>query len=403
MYYTKDENQLTIDDFYMPFAGKLDPNNRWGRLSRLMPWKRIEEIYLRSMSQETGHSAIPERIAFGAIYIKESENYTDERCVTAIRENPYMQYFLGLHEFRQEPLFDPSMMVHFRKRFPVEDVARINEYVCTGKWPEDGRCVDRNDEKKDSDDDDSEPPKSGKCVKGRMNPNTSKKKAKRQKKNRGKILLDTTVAPADIKYPTDIDLLNRCREHRETAINILWKHVPHKGHKLPYSAKKARKSYLSIAKFKRWTKKKVRKGIGEQMSYIEQAGKQLEKFRALAPDVKLPNWLAARLEVIPEVYAQQKYMYDGQTSTRTAICRPRRRTTAGSSASTRRRSWRTRSTRPEPTGPGVRNGTSVFPARFSDGAGPENPGIPGRCVGTPANATPSREETEISSGDTVLA
>ena len=38
-----------------------------------------------------------------------------------------MQYFLGLHEFQQEPLFDPSMMVHFRKRFPVEEVARINE------------------------------------------------------------------------------------------------------------------------------------------------------------------------------------------------------------------------------------------------------------------------------------
>ncbi len=38
MYYTKDANQLTIDDFYMPFAGKLDPSNRWIRLSRLMPW-----------------------------------------------------------------------------------------------------------------------------------------------------------------------------------------------------------------------------------------------------------------------------------------------------------------------------------------------------------------------------
>ena len=315
MYYIEDANQLTIENFYMPFAGKLDANNRWVRLSKLMPWERIEEIYLRSMSQETGHPAIPARIAFGAIYIKEAENYTDQRCVTAIQENPYMQYFLGLHEFRQEPLFDPSMMVHFRKRFPVEDVARINEYVCTGKWPEDGRCVDRNDEK-DSDDGDSEPPKpdnSGKGVKGRMNPNTSKKKVKRQKKNRGKMLLDATVAPADIKYPTDIDLLNQCREHCETAVNILWRHVPHKGHKLPYSAKKARKSYLNIAKSKRWTAKKLRKAIGEQLSYIKQAGKQLVRFKSLAPDVKLPNWLAARFAVIPKVYAQQKYMYDNHT------------------------------------------------------------------------------------------
>ncbi len=97
------------------------------------------------MSVETGRRAYSSRIAFGSIYIKEAEKLTDESCVTAIQENPYMQYFLGLHEFTQEPLFDASMMVHFRKRFPVEDVARINEYVCTGKWPEGGRNVDRND------------------------------------------------------------------------------------------------------------------------------------------------------------------------------------------------------------------------------------------------------------------
>ena len=56
------------------------------------------------------------------------------------------------------------------------------------------------------------------------------------------------MAPADIKYPTDIDLLNKSREHLETAVDILWEEVPHKGHKLPYSPKAARKSYLSLAK-----------------------------------------------------------------------------------------------------------------------------------------------------------
>ena len=143
MYYSEDKDQVVLAEFLMPFAGKLDPQNRWVRLSSIMPWDKIEEIYLRTMSTETGRKAIPARIAFGAIYIKESENLTD----TAIQENPYMQYFLGLHEFQQEPLFDASMMVHFRKRFPVEDVAKINEYVCTGKWPEAGRSVDRNAEK----------------------------------------------------------------------------------------------------------------------------------------------------------------------------------------------------------------------------------------------------------------
>ena len=68
-----------------------------------------------------------------------------------LQENSYMQYFVGLHEFHAEPLFEPCMMVHFRKRFLVEEVAKINDYVYTGKWPEEQRNVDRNDDEDDED------------------------------------------------------------------------------------------------------------------------------------------------------------------------------------------------------------------------------------------------------------
>lgn len=123
----------------MPFGGHLSAQNRWVKLAELMPWEQIEEIYAQSMSQETGRTALSARIAFGAIFIKESENLTDEGTVTAIQENSYMQYFLGLETFQTEPLFDPSTMVHFRRRFPVEQVAKINEFVCTGVWLEEVR------------------------------------------------------------------------------------------------------------------------------------------------------------------------------------------------------------------------------------------------------------------------
>ena len=65
--------------------------------------------------------------------------------VRYIQENPYVQYYLGLHEFHMEPLFDSSMMVHFRKRFPIEFVAKVNEYICTGKWPEEMRMIQGQD------------------------------------------------------------------------------------------------------------------------------------------------------------------------------------------------------------------------------------------------------------------
>ena len=310
----------------MPFGGKLLKTNRWVKLASIMPWEHIEQIYMASFQSERGRPAISSRIAFGSIFIKENDNLTDEGTVAAIAENPYMQYFLGLTAFQAEPLFDPSMMVHFRKRFPVEEVAKINEYICTGVWPDQQRNVDRNDTQEElqqeetQQDENQESNQEHPSKSGKRDKNTSKKKLKRekkQKKNRGKLIMDATVAPADIKYPTDIDLLNKSREHLETAVDILWKEVPHKGHKLPYSPKKARKSYLSLAKSKKWTEAKCRTAIGDQLRCIQQATKRLEELEVLVPDYekRFPAWLHRRLEVIPLVYAQQKGMYDNHTHT----------------------------------------------------------------------------------------
>jgi hypothetical protein len=38
-----------------------------------------------------------------------------------------MQFFLGFAGYSSKAPFDPSMMVHFRKRFSEEDLSRINE------------------------------------------------------------------------------------------------------------------------------------------------------------------------------------------------------------------------------------------------------------------------------------
>ena len=97
--------------------------------------------------------------------------------------------------------------------------------------------------------------------------------------NNGTLIMDATVADADIKYPTDIDLLNQCREHLETAIDLLWPYVSHEQHKYPYNRKKARQSFLNISKSKKWTRKKLHAGIALQLDYMDvmlvQSKKQL--------------------------------------------------------------------------------------------------------------------------------
>jgi len=301
MYRKINREQQTIEDFFLPFGGKLDAKNRWVKLAEITPWERIEEYYVQSMSQETGRGAISARVAFGAVSLRQSERLSDEDTVRYIQENPYVQYYLGLHEFHMEPLFDPSMMVHFRKRFPIEFVAKVNEYICTGKWPEEMRNVDRNDD--DHRDGNGGCNSEENLAEGDLPPNS------------GTLIMDATVADADIKYPTDIDLLNQCREHLETAIDLLWPHVPHDQHKYPYNTKKARQVFLNISKSKKWTAKKLHTGIGQQLGYIDKAMERLEEMQNLVPDweEKLPSWLRDRLLVLPKVYLQQKEMYDRGT------------------------------------------------------------------------------------------
>jgi len=303
MYRQQDKEQLGIEDYFLPFEGQLDSENRWVKLSKLMPWDYIEEVYSKGFSPDTGRAAKTARIAFGAIYVKEQERLTDDGCVRYIQENPYVQYFLGLKHFEAEPLFDASMMVHFRKRFPADEIAKINEYICLGRWLE-----------RDDKDDGDSPDGGGKTKKG-PNPNTSKRKLKSRKKNAGKLLLDATVAPSDIRYPTDISLLNQCREIQEHAIDLVWEHTARHGHKTPYNRRNARKSYLKIAKAKRHRKNAVRNAIGEQLRYVKQGAARLEELRKEAPEILFPAWLAQRLEVIPTVVAQQEEMYEKRINT----------------------------------------------------------------------------------------
>ncbi len=87
-YFREDKNRLILDEFKLPFSGKPDATDRWVQLAEVMPWDKIEEINLRTMSIETDRRATPSRMAFGAIFIKEYRNYTDEEVVAEIRENP---------------------------------------------------------------------------------------------------------------------------------------------------------------------------------------------------------------------------------------------------------------------------------------------------------------------------
>ena len=129
MYRMKNRDQLEFEDFYLPFGGKLRSDNRWVKLAKLIPWDELEQRYASLFSEDRGAPAKPFRMALGALIIKERLGLTDEETVEHIRETPYLQYLIGFNEYRDEAPFDPSMMVHFRKRLTDEIINDINERI----------------------------------------------------------------------------------------------------------------------------------------------------------------------------------------------------------------------------------------------------------------------------------
>ena len=101
--YRHNQKQLQFEDFYLPFGGKLRSDNRWVRLAKFIPWEDFEPEYAKSLaSPDKGPPAKSVRVAIGTLIIKERLGISDEETVEQISENPYLQYFLGFEEFKDE-------------------------------------------------------------------------------------------------------------------------------------------------------------------------------------------------------------------------------------------------------------------------------------------------------------
>lgn len=274
-------DQTEFVDFLLPFGGKLKTNNRWVRLAAMMPWQVVEQCYAESLAGTgMGSPAKSGRIAYGALVIKERLGITDEETVEQISENPYLQYFLGLNEFREEPLFDPSMMVHFRARFTEAAHQRINDAIIGLATP---KVSDQPE-----DDDQGDPPANG-----------------------GKLLIDATCTPADISYPTDLKLLGEAREKTEQIIDTL--HAPFIGErKKPRTYRcKARKQFLAVAKQKKPGKRKIRKAIGQQLRYIKRNLGHIDEMLESGSSLELLSKHQLRcLQIIHELHRQQSIMHE---------------------------------------------------------------------------------------------
>jgi hypothetical protein len=118
MYWREHRNQLSIEDFFLPFGGKISGDNRWIKLAGLIPWDELEDDYASQFCKGFGAPAKPSRMALGVLIIKARMGLTDEELVKQIKENPHLQFIIDLEALHYSAPFDPPMMVYFHQRLP---------------------------------------------------------------------------------------------------------------------------------------------------------------------------------------------------------------------------------------------------------------------------------------------
>jgi len=250
----------------MPFGGKLNENNRWLKMEELIPWEELEEEYAKIFSQ-MGRPAKDAQLVIGAICIKHKEGLSDEGVRDAILENPYMQAFCGLENFvtKKEQLFNGSSLSRVRKRMGKKYFRKFERKVLNKL-------------------------KGKRLIKGRVQ------------------MLDATVFPSNIRYPTDVWLLNQVREWLVKRISQIGKKVG----KLKRTYKrKAREKYLNFSK-KRKRRGKTARGAQKQMiQYVRRNLRQLEELieEIGKRGMEIEETIKNKLKVAKKIYKQQVEMY----------------------------------------------------------------------------------------------
>ena len=366
--------QLKIEEFKTPFEINIEKHidNRWVRLANSLPWDSLAKVYYSKMCKDNGAPAKSARLVIGALIVKGLLKLSDRETMEMIRENCFIQYFLGMSAYSYEYPFDRTLLTKIRKRIGIEEydlmsreLLKIAEMVERGeeerikegardkfKKQEEkvkGEKGIKNGEKgigsersrveremvKESDEielkesqvkredkedkreviaDKDETKKKEELNKQNKELEKEKEKEKsHQEKHKGKLIIDATVIEQQIAYPNDLGLLNKCREESERLIDELHKIL--KWEKKPRTYRQeARKKYLMIAKKKRKSEKEIRRGIKEQLGYLRRNIRHINKMLDELKTRGMKGWVLSYRDlrifwVIQEVYRQQEEMY----------------------------------------------------------------------------------------------
>lgn len=277
MRYVSQAKILTMETFRSSLES-LPKDNRWVILGDTLPWAAIEKVYNKKLkNQKRGAGNKPARVVVGAMIVKHKMNLSDAETIEAIRENPYMQYMLGLSEYTNAPVFDPSLFVTIRERLQIEDMNEFSRFLMDklselearrkAKTEEEARKKAEEEGGKKAEAQDpgnhSDSQSSGVTPTPKPVPEDKVETTDSEgRKHKGFMKIDATCSDAEVRYPTDVDLLN---DGSRVVNRYIAKFVNAFGLPMPaVHFKQSREAYLGLIKFKRKTRKMI-DGCKEKM------------------------------------------------------------------------------------------------------------------------------------------
>ena len=313
IYYTPaSERQLSM--FKTPFEANLDPENRWVKMASVVPWDDFARIIQKKMSTRMGRPSIDLRIVIGAILVKHIMNLSDEETILYIQENIYVQFFVGLSGFQKETVFTPSLFVKLRRRLGLDGAQKMNELLLERaqdlRLIHSGKVKDEKINKNDNEDQSEGEDKKG----DKMELENERRDDSGKITHKGRLKLDATVAPQNIKYPTDVDMVNSSRVISEYLLDKIYKSNKDLWSKKPRTYRqKAYRSYVDFTKKRRKGLKIHRRERKNQLGYLR---RNIKYLHMMLDKIEGAGWAICwshqdwrRFWIIQEVYRQQLQMH----------------------------------------------------------------------------------------------
>lgn len=275
--YTKESNEHQYSfkhDWFM--TPEVDKNHEIIKIADSIDWVSLSEKLSCFYCLDNGRPTKPSRAKVGLLMLKHLYTLSDQGVVDMLKRDIYAQYLCDVSLKEAVTFIDPSSLTRFRKQIGAEGVKLIEQEVL--------------------------------------------KSLKKNKVTRGRrLVVDTTVMPINITYPTDVTLLDKVRRKAVEYLNKAKTFGAKKYRTYQRTARRIVIRYQKIHKhtvdMRRKVQKKLLQFSRRNIAQVTHAVKMVKESNQHFNKKSKEQFIQETQEfliIANEVFAQQKQLYHGQ-------------------------------------------------------------------------------------------